>query len=69
MLSFGVFAVFDRISMKAGFGGDVFNLWVGFPGLPSEWQIVGGRRCWDLCFLDAQTGSMNNMKVAIKVGS
>ena len=55
--------------MKAGFSGDVFNLWVGFLGLPSEWQTIGGRRCWDLCFLDAQTGSMNNMKVAIKVGS
>ena len=23
--------------------------------------------CWDLCFLDAQTGSMNSMKMAMKV--
>jgi len=25
--------------------------------------------CWDLCFLDAQTGSMNSMKMTIKVGT
>jgi len=25
--------------------------------------------CWGLCFLDAQTGSINSMKMAIKVGT
>jgi len=29
----------------------------------------GGRRCWDLSFLDAQTRSMNNKKLAMKVGT
>jgi len=29
-MSFGVFAVFNWISMKNNFGGDVFNSWVGF---------------------------------------
>ena len=99
-MSFGVFGVFNRISMKTSFGGDVFNLWVGFFGVPAGWSAVGdrarlsgvasgaggaflfagaieccfsswngGRRCWDLCFLDAQTGSMNNMKMVMKVGT
>ena len=25
--------------------------------------------CWDLCFLDVQIWSMNNMKMAIEVGA
>jgi hypothetical protein len=28
-MSFGVFSVINRISMKNSFVGDVFNLWVG----------------------------------------
>ena len=86
--------------MKAGLGGDVFNLWIGFFGLPAGWRAVGdrarlsgvasgaggaflfagaiegcfsswngGRRCWDLRFLDAQTWSINSMKMTIKVGT
>jgi len=31
----------------------------------SSWN--GGRHCWDLCFLDAQTGSMNNIKMARRI--
>jgi len=27
--------------MKTSFGGDVFNLWVGFFGLPVGWGSVG----------------------------
>ena len=38
MMSFGVFAVFNRISMKTSFGGDVFNSWVGFFVL--RWRAV-----------------------------
>ena len=30
---------------------------------------VSFRQCWDLSFLDAQTGSMNSMKMAMKVGN
>ena len=30
LMSFGVFAVFNRVSMKNSFGRDVFNSWVGF---------------------------------------
>ena len=33
----------------------------------SSWN--GGRRCWDLSFLDAQIGSMNSMKMTMKVGT
>ena len=33
-------------------------------GCFSSWK--GGRCCWYLCLLDAQTGSMNSMKMAIK---
>jgi len=36
-------------------------------GCLSSWN--GGRRCWDLSFLDAQTGSMNSMKMAMKIGA
>ena len=36
-------------------------------GCFSSWN--GGRRCWDLNFLDAQTGSMNSTKMAMKVGN
>ena len=34
-------------------------------GCFSRWN--GGRCCWDLSFLDAQTGSMNSMKMTMKV--
>ena len=30
---------------------------------------VSFRQCWDLSFLDAQTGSMNSMKMTMKVGN
>ena len=30
---------------------------------------VSFRQCWDLSFLDAQTGSMNSMKMVMKVGN
>ena len=36
-------------------------------GCLSSWN--GGRRCWDLSFLDAQTESMNSTKMAMKVGN
>ena len=36
-------------------------------GCLSCWNV--GRRCWYLSFLDAQTGSMNSMKMAMKVGA
>src|SRR6185295_14822527 len=41
LMSFGVFAVFNRISMKNSFGGDVFNSWVGFFVL--RWRAVEDR--------------------------
>ena len=41
LMSFGVFAVFNRISMKTSFGGDVFNSWVGFFVL--RWRAVEDR--------------------------
>jgi len=30
---------------------------------------VFNHTCWDLSFLDAQTGSMNSIKMAMKVGA
>src|SRR6185503_15727584 len=36
-------------------------------GCFSSWN--GECCCWDLSFLDAQTGSMNSMKMAMKVGT
>jgi len=30
---------------------------------------VFNHTCWDLSFLDAQTGNMNNIKMAMKVGA
>jgi len=48
-----------RLSGACGAGGGFFFAGA-IEGCLSCWN--GGRLCWDLCFLDAQTGSMNNTK-------
>ena len=86
-MSFGVFGVINRISMKNSFVGDrglASRTWPGsvellvvpsgaflfagaIEGCFSSWN--GGRRCWDLYFLDAQTGTMNSMKMTRRIGN
>ena len=45
LMSFGIFGVFNWISMKNNFGGGVFNSWVGFFML--RWRAV--RLSGDAC--------------------
>ena len=56
-----------RLSGVASGAGGAFLFAGAIEGCFSSWN--GGRLCWDLGFLDVQTGSMNNMKIAINEGA
>ena len=67
VLRLGAVEVAARLSGGACGAAVVFFFVGAIEGCFTCWN--GGRRCWDLCFLDAQTGSINSMKMTMKIGT